>query len=481
MTELSSKFYKCTLAVLIASSLSACGSSDSSEAVEDIIAEPVLQSISGKTADGYLVNARVCLDLNANLTCDANEPEAVSTQGGNYVIENIAEGVDLSTARIIVEIIANQTIDEDAPLEAIAAGYTLTSPPGQTDFVSPITTIIDAVMQNDIDLTVEEATSAVKEKLGIAQESSVDLFKDYVAASGDETKVESQGDYQRLHIVAQVVTNVFAETLADVKELSPELTDDAFEKTLIAVVANVEENLSDLVNVIDEVIATQEDDTDLAEAVRNSEAVNYISEKTKLAADKVDDKIQQMEDVRTAENTNLATLLTEQEGFFFLDSDHDYQFDGQLCSTTAEYEYNQFKIVDGSGIDKDWNFNVETQLFEADIEDNEGSEHQFYQLGTDGWSVAQESTPQVTSFSEDGTTLTIEFPGQGSRTVNAKEINLAEKELSSIAHLDDGWAKQMSASAIFPAESTMYSLKMEQLNDAYISPIFTCHETNIES
>ncbi|MEY8242530.1 MAG: hypothetical protein RPS99_03200, partial [Gammaproteobacteria bacterium] len=146
-----------------------------------------------------------------------------------------------------------------------------------------------------------------------------------------------------------------------------------------------------------------------------------------------------------------------------------------------EYEYNQFKIVDGSGIDKDWNFNVETQLFEADIEDNEGSEHQFYQLGTDGWSVAQESTPQVTSFSEDGTTLTIEFPGQGSRTVNAKEINLAEKELSSIAHLDDGWAKQMSASAIFPAESTMYSLKMEQLNDSYISPIFTCHETSNES
>lgn len=442
--------------------------------------EPVLQSLSGKTADGYLVNARVCADLNNNSVCDPDEPTATSTAGGAYEVNDIPEGIDLSQVRIVVEVIANETIDEDHPEQTVEKAYTLTSPPGKPEFVSPITTIVDAALQNDEDLTVEEAEEQIKEDLGIDEDSDVSLFDDYVEGSDGEDEKKAD-EFEKLHIVAQVVTEVIAESLETASEEDSTLTsEESFADTLNAVAANVEENLEELVEVIDEVIAAAEeagieDPVDIAEEVLNSDEVIYVVEETTLDADEIVDVIEEIEDEKNATDTNVETLLTQNEGFFFVDSDDEQYWDGEKCYVEFEFSYDQFKIVDGVGEMAFWYYNPETEMFEQDVEEEEG-DFQFYGLTDTGWTLQQEGVPQVDSFSEDGQTLTVSFPGQGSRTILATQIDLTDKELVEIDRVDEAWSMQMMESQLFPADSAMYLLTMEQLDSAYMVPVFECEQ-----
>jgi len=74
-----------------------------------------LSSLSGKAADGYLVNAKVCLDVNLNGKCDGTtEYEANTTAGGNFTLQGIPSSI-VSRYPLVVEAIANATEDEDNP------------------------------------------------------------------------------------------------------------------------------------------------------------------------------------------------------------------------------------------------------------------------------------------------------------------------------------------------------------------------------
>ena len=44
-------------------------------------------SLEGVAADGYLVGATICLDLNSNLSCDSGEPSATTGAGGVFSID----------------------------------------------------------------------------------------------------------------------------------------------------------------------------------------------------------------------------------------------------------------------------------------------------------------------------------------------------------------------------------------------------------
>ena len=442
--------------------------------------DPVLQTITGKTADGYLVNAKVCADFNNNSVCDPDEPEATSTDGGEYTIDDIPEDADLTQLRIIVEVIPNETIDEDHPDEVIDQGYTLTSPPGKPEFVSPITTIVDAVMQNDEDISVEEAEEQIKDNLGIDEESDVSLFDDYVEGSNDEESDVAE-EFEKLHVVAQVVTEVIAESLDAAEEQDAGLTDDAgFADTLNAVVSNVEENLDDLVEVVEDAIATAEEEgidnpADIAEAVLSSDEVEFVVDESILDAEEIVDIIDEIEDEKNAVETNVETLLTENEGFFFLDSDDNQYWTGEQCLIEYQFSYDQFKIADDVGQMAFWYFDTDSEMFVQDTEEEE-QDFEFYSLSDEGWAIQQEGVPQVQSFSDDGQTLTVSFPGQGSRTIVAKQIVLEDKPLSEIDRMDEAWAMQMMESQVFPAGAAMYSLTMEQLDTTYMVPVFQCEQ-----
>jgi len=96
-----------TAAVLVAASLIAgCGGSAGSN--------PSTTSVSGKVADGYLVNASVFLDKNGNYVLDTGEPSATTDADGAYVL-NI-EPADVGRYPIVVLATKGVTIDKDTNL-----------------------------------------------------------------------------------------------------------------------------------------------------------------------------------------------------------------------------------------------------------------------------------------------------------------------------------------------------------------------------
>ena len=164
-------FPKTLLASVIAFSLSACGGDSSSDNGATTPNETNITH-AGKAADGYLQYANVCLDLNNNKSCDDDEPSATTDENGSFTLDVTQEQLDLH--HLLVEVIANQTIDSDAPGVLLTKGYSLTAPAG-SDFVSPISTFI----QNQIEKgnSAEEAIQFVQAQLG----TDLDITKDYIA------------------------------------------------------------------------------------------------------------------------------------------------------------------------------------------------------------------------------------------------------------------------------------------------------------
>lgn len=101
-------------------------------------------TLSGVALDGYLYRAEVCLDLNDNFLCDVNEPAAITDEQGRFTLNDVTQS-QMNAHSILVNAIANVTVDQDKPGETIARSYLLTAPAGSTT-ISPLTTLIKAEM-----------------------------------------------------------------------------------------------------------------------------------------------------------------------------------------------------------------------------------------------------------------------------------------------------------------------------------------------
>lgn len=190
------------------SALTACGggSNNSSNTTpppvtpDSVLPDPEPVTLSGKAADGYLSNARVCLDINSNLKCDANEPSTTTGAGGSYTLEITEE--QNNTYSIVVEAIAGETIDEDNPGTPISKGYSLSAPAGET-FISPLSSLVQNAMRSNAALTKEDAANQIRNVLGLPEDS--DILSDYLAASNP--------DNTAIHERAQFITAVLANAI----------------------------------------------------------------------------------------------------------------------------------------------------------------------------------------------------------------------------------------------------------------------------
>jgi hypothetical protein len=178
-----------------------CGGSSSSD--------PAGATVSGVVADGYLSGARVFLDLNDNRIWDTGEPYATSDANGNYTISEIT-AEDYNSYPVVAEVTVTTT-DEDTG-KPVSHPYTLVSPAGHPEFISPLTTMVQVSYESNPDITLDEACAAVKEMLSMEDAVEVDLFSNYVEEKDDADAAAS--DYAKLHNIAQLSARIMGANIS---------------------------------------------------------------------------------------------------------------------------------------------------------------------------------------------------------------------------------------------------------------------------
>ncbi|MDC5812160.1 DUF1566 domain-containing protein [Vibrio europaeus] len=150
--------------------------------------------LTGVVMDGYLVNANVCLDKNKNSICDSGDGNIVQTDSqGKYElpVEGSTQGY-----RVLVEAVANKTIDLDNPNQTITKDFTLESPVTHSDVVSPMTSMIVSMAE----LTGESFDEAARTLAADLNVSEDVLKSDYVSGTSSES--------QQIHMLARGITRV---------------------------------------------------------------------------------------------------------------------------------------------------------------------------------------------------------------------------------------------------------------------------------
>lgn len=160
-------------ALVAAGMLAGCGGGSSSPTATS--------TVSGKVADGYLVNATVFLDKNDNYRLDAGEPTATTDADGAYTLT--VDPADLGQYPIVALAIQDVTIDKDTNLP-VAHSYLLSLPKDsvsgtvQSNFISPLTTQIREMMETGEYATMQQAMDELRLKLNLPD---ADLMGDYIA------------------------------------------------------------------------------------------------------------------------------------------------------------------------------------------------------------------------------------------------------------------------------------------------------------
>lgn len=177
--------------------LVACGGGGGGGGGATPAAEPTPPvTLTGVVADGLIQGAQVCYDLNDNGRCDSGEPVSANTgANGAYTLSVPASEAGKHAVIAIVPIGAI-----DADTGPVSAAYTLKAPPNADTaasiFVSPITTIVQEVMQASGSTNPAAATELVKQQLGM----TISPLDNFIVLRATDS------DAARAGTIAQVIT-----------------------------------------------------------------------------------------------------------------------------------------------------------------------------------------------------------------------------------------------------------------------------------
>lgn len=141
-------------------------------------------TLTGKAIDGYLVGARVCIDMNDNGVCDNGEPSTRTDYDGNYGLM-----MDPSyLGKKLLVVIQPDTQDRSRPNYRFPAqimlSAVLTTDPVQ--HITPFTTLVTAKMETG--MSRADAAKAVAAVVG----NEVDIFGDFVLAGRRDVLTTAQ-------------------------------------------------------------------------------------------------------------------------------------------------------------------------------------------------------------------------------------------------------------------------------------------------
>lgn len=272
---------KWSVALLAAASIAACGGGGSSSSKGGAGSEQ-LEPLTGRVADGYIQGATVCLDLNDNKRCDAGEPRAVTDTDGKFSIEG-GSAEQRRTHALVAEV-PEGAIDQDNPGAPIDARYVMSGTQGNHAFVSPLTTMVQSLLETNSARTADEVAKSLALQLGL--DADADLLGDYIE------KKETDPQYQRAHSVARVVAAVMASNHEAVERAAANI--GAADKSAVLqriVVKQAINNLADIVSAVEEAeqLGTTLDPKAVAKAVPTVEANDLEREikREELSADQV--------------------------------------------------------------------------------------------------------------------------------------------------------------------------------------------------
>jgi hypothetical protein len=156
-----------SLTPLFAAILAACGGGGGSDTT----------SVSTKVIDGAIGNATVCLDKNANGTCDTGEPSGKTNTAGEVTLS-----VDKADAGkyALIALVGTDAVDADHG--PVSVPYVMSTPADKPGLITPLTTLVQ-VQATSAGLSTVDAEKALQDQLNV----SGSMFADYTAAGGSAT------------------------------------------------------------------------------------------------------------------------------------------------------------------------------------------------------------------------------------------------------------------------------------------------------
>ncbi|RQW28101.1 hypothetical protein EHS17_06945 [Rhodobacteraceae bacterium CH30] len=154
-----------TTAVAAALALSACGGGGGGSSGTAGGSTSNGTTISGKAIDGYLKSATVCVDMNGDGACGADEPKATTGAGGNYSLAGVS---DSAKGKNLLVLIDEKTIDEARPDHKFNATTPLIRHLDKLEgelHITPLTTMVAAEIAKGS--TLNSAQEIVATALGI--------------------------------------------------------------------------------------------------------------------------------------------------------------------------------------------------------------------------------------------------------------------------------------------------------------------------
>ncbi|TQK26401.1 LOW QUALITY PROTEIN: hypothetical protein FB441_2437 [Vibrio crassostreae] len=425
----------------IALGIAGCGSDSSDSSTTDTGGSTATSaSLTAKAADGYLVGANACLDLNSNKVCDKDEPSAVTGDDGSFTIDNLTQE-QLEQGTLLIEVVAGQTIDSDNPGVVLSKSYRLTAPP-KSAFISPLTTLIQNEIENGSSL--EEAKTAIQEKLG----TTLDLTQDYIEAKNNNDLADAQkAAFENLHRVAQVTASVMAENTDALSE-----TAGGAGISVEALTALINEEVT---RVLEEVIKNIEAAGDNFNPSDIAGSIN----RDHIAIDdsNLEDKIKENEANKGSKQADLAKLI-KTDGINWFGGDNDTGKDLVVAYGTLKSD------ADNSVTDTSYIYDYFAEQF---VEFEYTPDTNSMVLGQNGWEASDDTLTSIKP-NEDGS-LTLESRSSiFSEVASAKQLDISGLNVRSIMDQTDDenvWSNIMPVGLKFPDNTTAYKLSVEDISD----------------
>ena len=206
-----------------------CGGGDGAPATTDV---PVT------VVDGAIENATVCLDKNANGACDSNEPSGKTDATGKVTLK--LDPADVGKFAILAEV---GTDAKDADTGVVPVAYTLRTPADRTAVVSPLTTLVQTVIEGT-GLSSAAAESQLKTQTGI----NISLFEDFTKGTSADSK--TAGTVARLVVITTqqqttALVGTVGTTALDGSKITKQNLDKAIQKRLLENLAKLTAAASD--------------------------------------------------------------------------------------------------------------------------------------------------------------------------------------------------------------------------------------------